>query len=157
MSDSVRPHGLQPARLLCPWGSPDKNPGMGCHVLLQGIFPTRVGSRSPTLQADALPSEPPVGGGGDAPEGAQRRGQDIPPLCLRLNPRSPGSRSGPPRFQPRAGAQGPGLQAPFPPSPSHSPRFLLSLSPGCLPPPGRASQLLHPQNKGSALKPFLVP
>ena len=41
VSDSVRPHGLQPARLLCPWDSPGKNAGVGCHVLLQGIFPTQ--------------------------------------------------------------------------------------------------------------------
>ena len=26
-------------RLLCPWDSPGKNTGMGCHALLQGIFP----------------------------------------------------------------------------------------------------------------------
>ena len=35
MSDSVRPHGLQPSRLLCPWDSPGKNIGVGCHFLLQ--------------------------------------------------------------------------------------------------------------------------
>lgn len=29
-----------PARLHCPWGSLDKNTGMGCHALLQGTFPT---------------------------------------------------------------------------------------------------------------------
>ena len=29
------------ARLLCPWGSPDMNTGVGCHFLLQGIFPTQ--------------------------------------------------------------------------------------------------------------------
>ena len=28
------------ARLLCPWNSPGKNTGVGCHDLLQGIFPT---------------------------------------------------------------------------------------------------------------------
>ena len=28
-------------RLLCPWDSPGKNTGMGCHALLQGIFPTQ--------------------------------------------------------------------------------------------------------------------
>ena len=28
------------ARLLCPWNSPGKNPGVGCHSLFQGIFPT---------------------------------------------------------------------------------------------------------------------
>ena len=32
------PHGLQPMRLLCPWDSPGKNTGVGCHFLLQGIF-----------------------------------------------------------------------------------------------------------------------
>ena len=25
----------------CPWDSPDKNTGVGCHFLLQGIFPTQ--------------------------------------------------------------------------------------------------------------------
>ena len=36
-----RPNGLQPARLLCPWDYPGKNTGLGCHLLLQGIFPTQ--------------------------------------------------------------------------------------------------------------------
>ena len=35
MSDSVRPHELQPTRLLRPWDSPGKNTGVGCHFLLQ--------------------------------------------------------------------------------------------------------------------------
>ena len=34
VSDSVRPHGLQPTRLLRPWDSPGKNTGVGCHFLL---------------------------------------------------------------------------------------------------------------------------
>ena len=38
---TLRPHGLQPARLLCPWNSPGKSTGMGGRSLLQGIFPTR--------------------------------------------------------------------------------------------------------------------
>ena len=39
---------------------PGKNTGVGCHVLLQGIFPTQgYEPRSSTLQADSLPSEPP--------------------------------------------------------------------------------------------------
>ena len=42
MSDSLWFHGLQPARLLCPWNCPGKNTGVGCHALLQGIFPTQV-------------------------------------------------------------------------------------------------------------------
>ena len=41
LSRSARPHGLQPARLLCPWDSPSKNTGEGCHFLLQGNFPTQ--------------------------------------------------------------------------------------------------------------------
>ena len=35
MSDSVRPHRWQPTRLPCPWDSPSKNTGAGCHFLLQ--------------------------------------------------------------------------------------------------------------------------
>ena len=40
--------------------SPGKNTGVGCHALLQGIFPNQ-GSQtmSPALQADSLLSEPP--------------------------------------------------------------------------------------------------
>ena len=38
--DSLRPYRLYPARLLCPWDSPGKNTGVGCHALLLGIFPT---------------------------------------------------------------------------------------------------------------------
>ena len=41
MSHSLRSPGLQPVRLLCPWNSPGKNPGMASHSLLQGIFPTQ--------------------------------------------------------------------------------------------------------------------
>ena len=41
MSDSLRPHGLLPTRLLCPWNSPGKNTGVGSHSLLQGIFLTQ--------------------------------------------------------------------------------------------------------------------
>ena len=38
--DSLQPCGLY-ARLLCPWDSPGKNTEVGCHALLQGIFPTQ--------------------------------------------------------------------------------------------------------------------
>ena len=41
VSDSLQPHVLWPARLLCPWDSPGKNTGVGCHFLLQGIFWTQ--------------------------------------------------------------------------------------------------------------------
>ena len=32
---------MDPAKLLCPWDSPDKNTGVGCYSLFQGIFPTQ--------------------------------------------------------------------------------------------------------------------
>ena len=35
MSDSSRPHRQQPTRLRCPWDSPGKNTGVGCHFRLQ--------------------------------------------------------------------------------------------------------------------------
>ena len=41
VSDALQPHGLKHARLLCPWDSPGENTGVGCHALLQGIFPAR--------------------------------------------------------------------------------------------------------------------
>ena len=34
-------HRLLPTRFLCPWDSPGKNTGVGCHSLLPGIFPTQ--------------------------------------------------------------------------------------------------------------------
>ena len=51
-------HGLQSARLLCPWDLPGKNTGVGYHFLLQELFPTHV-SKLGLLhwQADSLPSE----------------------------------------------------------------------------------------------------
>ena len=38
VSDSSRPHGLQPTRLLHPWNFPGKSTGVGCHCLLWGIL-----------------------------------------------------------------------------------------------------------------------
>ena len=32
----------EPYQLLSPWDFPGKNTGVGCHFLLQGIFPTQV-------------------------------------------------------------------------------------------------------------------
>ena len=56
MSDSLWPHGLWPTRLLCPWNSPGRNTGVGCHFLLQGIFVTRENEpASPALQVDSVP------------------------------------------------------------------------------------------------------
>ena len=41
MSNSLQPYGLCPSRLFCPWDSPGKNTGVGCHALLQGIILTQ--------------------------------------------------------------------------------------------------------------------
>ena len=62
--DSLRPYGLNPARLLSPWGFSDKNTGAGCHFLLQGIFPTQESNlcllRLLHWQAGSLPLAPPA-------------------------------------------------------------------------------------------------
>ena len=52
LSDSSRPHGLQPPRLLCPWEFSGKNTGVGCHFLLQGISLTK--GSNPRLTSPAL-------------------------------------------------------------------------------------------------------
>ena len=54
--DSLRPYGLWPTRLLCSWDFPGKNTGVGCHLLLQGIFLSQ-GSNSCLLhwQVGSLP------------------------------------------------------------------------------------------------------
>ena len=41
VSDSLWPMDKSHARLLCPWNSPGKDIEVGCHALLQGIFPTQ--------------------------------------------------------------------------------------------------------------------
>ena len=38
---SASPWTIAPAILLCPWNFPSKNTGVGCHLLLQRIFPTQ--------------------------------------------------------------------------------------------------------------------
>ena len=55
MSDSVRPHRWQPTRLRCPWDSPGKNTGVGCHFLLQCM---KVKSESQVAQSCPTPSNP---------------------------------------------------------------------------------------------------
>ena len=55
MSDSVRPHRRQPTRLLCPWDSPGKNTGVGCHFLLQCM---KVKSESEVSQSCPTLSNP---------------------------------------------------------------------------------------------------
>ena len=41
MSNSLRPHGLEPTKLLCPWDFPGNSTGVDCPFLLQRIFPTQ--------------------------------------------------------------------------------------------------------------------
>ena len=59
ISDSLQPHGLLPAMLLCLWYFPGKNTGVGYHFLLEGIFSTQ--GSDPSLlhllqwQVDSLP------------------------------------------------------------------------------------------------------
>ena len=38
VSNSLRPHGLQPTRLLHPWDFPGKSTGVGCHCLLHYLY-----------------------------------------------------------------------------------------------------------------------
>ena len=60
MSDSELSWGPWPTRLLCPWDSSGKNPGMGCHVLLQGIPIQGSNLHLPHCRwMDSLPTEPP--------------------------------------------------------------------------------------------------
>ena len=55
VSDSVRPHGLQPTRLLHLWDSPGKNTGVGFHFLLQCM---KVESESEVTQSCLTLSNP---------------------------------------------------------------------------------------------------
>ena len=55
MSDSLRPHRWQPTRLPCPWDSPGKNTGVGCHSLHQCM---KVKSESEVAQSVWLLATP---------------------------------------------------------------------------------------------------
>ena len=61
MSDSVRPHRWWPTRLPCPWDSPGKNTGVGCHFLLQCMkvkSESEVAQSCPTLRNPMVCSLP---------------------------------------------------------------------------------------------------
>ena len=51
----VQPHRRQPTRLPCPWDSPGKNTGVGCHFLLQCM---KVKSESEVAQLCLTLSDP---------------------------------------------------------------------------------------------------
>ena len=63
VSSSSHPCGQQPTSLVCLWDSPGENTGVGCHALLEGIFPTQgfnLNLLSLLLwQAGSLPLAPP--------------------------------------------------------------------------------------------------
>ena len=60
MFNSLQPHGLQPARLLCPWGFSRQEYWSGLACPPPGDLPDPgLKPRSPALQVDSLPSEPP--------------------------------------------------------------------------------------------------
>ena len=59
MSDSVGPHRRQPTSLPCPWDSPGKNTGVGCHFLLQFVkSESEVAHSWPTF-SDPMDCSPP--------------------------------------------------------------------------------------------------
>ena len=57
--DVLRPHRLQPTRLLCWWGFPGKNTGGLPCPSPRDLPKAGTERRSPTLQVDSLPTEPP--------------------------------------------------------------------------------------------------
>ena len=59
MFNSLQPHGLQPARLLGPWGFSRQEYWSGLPCPPAGDLPNRgIKPRSPTLQEDSIPAEP---------------------------------------------------------------------------------------------------
>ena len=61
MSNSSRPHGLQPTRLLRAWDFPGKSTGVGCHFILQCMkvkSEGEVAQSCPTLR-DPMDCSPP--------------------------------------------------------------------------------------------------
>ena len=99
MSDSVQPHRRQPTRLPRPWDSPGKNPGVGCHFLLQYI---KVKSESEVAQSCQLLATPWTAAHQGPPSmGFSRQeywsGVPLPsPICIltSLNEGFPGGSSG---------------------------------------------------------------
>ena len=60
VSDSLRPHGLQPTSLLCPWGFSRQEYWHGLLCPSPRDLPNPgIEPRSPSLQADSLLTEPP--------------------------------------------------------------------------------------------------
>ena len=70
VSDSLRPHRLQPTRLLRPWDFPGKSTGVGCHCLLRfwswlvlkhsGTFLEGADQNLPITEHFPDPCQPPI-------------------------------------------------------------------------------------------------
>ena len=76
MSDSSRPHRLQPTSLLRPWDFPGKSTGVGCHCLLCGnpeMQPLPEEDLVKEVQTHSFPPLPPPRGS----PGGIRAGQNL--------------------------------------------------------------------------------
>ena len=61
VSDTLQPHGLYPARLLCSWDFPGKNTGVGCCFPLPGdLLDPGIKPTSPALAGGFFTTAPPV-------------------------------------------------------------------------------------------------
>ena len=85
MSDSVRPQRRQPTRLFCPWDSPGKNIGVGCHFLLQCV---KVKLLSRARLSDPMDCSLP---GSSIHAAAAKSLQPCPTLCNPIDGSPPGS------------------------------------------------------------------
>ena len=87
VSDSVRPYGQQPTRLLCPRDSLDKNTGVGCHFLLHCHCPCSAPISSQRWAALSFP------GGSEVKASASNAGD---PGSIPGSGRAPGEGNGKP-------------------------------------------------------------
>ena len=92
MSDSLQPHGLWPARLLCPWGFSRQEYRNGLQLFPPGARPNPgIEPRSPTLQTDSLPVELPGKVIIPAAAAAAKSLQSCLTLCDHIDGSPPGS------------------------------------------------------------------
>ena len=75
----MQPHRQQPTRLSCPWDSPGKNTGVGCHFLLQCM---KVKSQSEVAQSCPTVSNPmDCSPTGSSVHKLNKRDDNIQPWC----------------------------------------------------------------------------
>ena len=79
VSDSLQPHELYPAMLLCPRDFSVKNTGVGCNFLSQGISP-RIEPKSSVWQVDSLP----LSHQGSPPSSSQQISTELVRQCCRF-------------------------------------------------------------------------